>query len=405
MKYKIISIILLISFCCILNTNIVTADEFALYNDTGVIGTYNITANSLIYLSAFGSNFSTGYTNFFMIAGDWDGDGLDEPVLYDKTLNNFILMNNTIQNDKNHIIINLGWPGVIPIMGDWNADGKDDIGVFDPTTATWAFGDPTNPIIIQFGPPQTSVPIVGDWDEDGNTDIGVFSEGTFFLDTNRGVISLGFNWKNGFPVVGNWDTKIIQPPQPQQYYKPTIMSYSDYERGNSLYVVGEIQNFLNTNIEFVKVVVTYYDSNNEIVTSDFTYTDVSEIKPGQKSPFKVITENNPNIASYDIQATYRETNENPYNGLEIVSSRENTIYSSYGIVGEVVNNGIQDAQYVKIIATYYDANNQVIDTDFTYTTIDILSPGAKSPFQIISYGMENKPARYELQVQGRATIF
>ena len=42
-----------------------------------------------------------------------------------------------------------------------------------------------------------------------------------------------------------------------------------------------------TNAQFVKVTGTYYDSSNQVVATDFTYTNPSDIGPGQKAPFEL----------------------------------------------------------------------------------------------------------------------
>ena len=52
------------------------------------------------------------------------------------------------------------------------------------------------------------------------------------------------------------------------------------------------------------------------------------------------------------------------------------------VIGEVINESNQTARFVKVVATFYDQNNQVIGTDYTYTTLSELSPGQKSPFEI-----------------------
>jgi hypothetical protein len=49
-----------------------------------------------------------------------------------------------------------------------------------------------------------------------------------------------------------------------------------------------------------------------------------------------------------------------------------------------------------IISTFYDKNNTVIGTDYTFTDISILKPGQKAPFEISSYPDKIIPARYAL---------
>ena len=53
------------------------------------------------------------------------------------------------------------------------------------------------------------------------------------------------------------------------------------------------------------------------------------------------------------------------------------------IVGEVLNQAPVTAKFVEIIATFYNANGQVIGTDSTYSDPSDLAPGQRAPFDII----------------------
>ena len=55
-----------------------------------------------------------------------------------------------------------------------------------------------------------------------------------------------------------------------------------------MHVVGEVENNTPTNISFMKITGTFYDINNEVVATDFTYTNPTDISPGQKAPFELI---------------------------------------------------------------------------------------------------------------------
>lgn len=53
------------------------------------------------------------------------------------------------------------------------------------------------------------------------------------------------------------------------------------------------------------------------------------------------------------------------------------------IVGEVINESSDILSMVKVVATLYDTNNQVVGTDSTYLEINNnFYPGEKSPFKI-----------------------
>ncbi len=165
-----------------------------------------------------------------------------------------------------------------------------------------------------------------------------------------------------------------------------ILSSSNYyDSINYNHIVGEIQNTGNVNLEYVKIVVTFYDASNIVVGTTFTYTEHDILIPQQKSPFKT------NIASsdftgtptnYTLQLTYSATNNNPYNGLEILSNSDSTDSIGWNhIVGEVKNTGSQTANYVKLIVTYYDSGGDVVGTTFTFTDPLTLTSDQTAPFE------------------------
>ena len=55
----------------------------------------------------------------------------------------------------------------------------------------------------------------------------------------------------------------------------------------------------------------------------------------------------------------------------------------YHVVGEVQNIGSGNLQFVMITATFYNKSHVVVGTSFTYTTLDVLLQGRKSPFEIL----------------------
>ncbi len=71
-----------------------------------------------------------------------------------------------------------------------------------------------------------------------------------------------------------------------------ITSVSDYTKGDYFYIVGEVLNKAVEGKEFVKISATFYDEGNTVIGTAFTYTDPSEIPPGESSPFKFIINTN-----------------------------------------------------------------------------------------------------------------
>jgi len=79
-----------------------------------------------------------------------------------------------------------------------------------------------------------------------------------------------------------------------------------------------------------------------------------------------------------------ESIENNLNGLQILSY--NSFTDSIGnlhVVGEIKNNYPSTATFVRIVGTFYDINNQVVGTQFTYANPSDIGSGEKVPFVLI----------------------
>ena len=74
------------------------------------------------------------------------------------------------------------------------------------------------------------------------------------------------------------------------------------------------------------------------------------------------------------------------------------------IIGEVVNNASNSAEYVKIIGTFYDNTNKIVGTSFTYTDPKDLAPGENAPFDLILTDASipiDQIEKYTLNVSGQ----
>jgi len=166
------------------------------------------------------------------VAGDWDGDGrTDLGVFRDGTFLRGVITTATCTRCFTLTTIepidplSFGQAGDMPVAGDWNGDGIDDIGVYRPNTSTFILrvpetttvagpchGCPPQIVIIrittltrQFGS-VGDLPVTGDWDGDGKDSIGVFHSGVFlvtsdFFETNG---SSAFGFIGDLPLTGDW---------------------------------------------------------------------------------------------------------------------------------------------------------------------------------------------------------
>ncbi|MGC9349360.1 MAG: FxLYD domain-containing protein [Anaerolineae bacterium] len=76
--------------------------------------------------------------------------------------------------------------------------------------------------------------------------------------------------------------------------------------------------------------------------------------------------------------------------------------SSLYIVGEILNNTSSNVEFVEISATLRDSSGNVVGSDYSYSMIDVLSPGMTSPFRII-FSDPLSFSYYELSVNWHTT--
>jgi hypothetical protein len=152
------------------------------------------------------------------------------------------------------------------------------------------------------------------------------------------------------------------------------------------HIVGEIQNNLQSAIDYVEITATYYNDSNVEVGTWMAFTELDVVDPGVKASFYVVYSDTavvPQIHNYTLEITYQTASPKPQ-GLKIVSN------SSYmdedgdmHVTGEIQNLQTKKATYVTAIATFYDAEGTVVDVQATYTQPWTLLPNQTAPFDII----------------------
>lgn len=136
------------------------------------------------------------------VVGDWDGNGTDTPGVFRN--GQFLLTNAANTNGSTpppDLNFTFGQPADSPVAGDWNADGIDSIGTFN--AGSWALRNANSSgapdITVLFGTAVGARPVVGDWNGDGVDTIGVFLPSSVF-----GTPTFGLNNANA-NVTGLFD--------------------------------------------------------------------------------------------------------------------------------------------------------------------------------------------------------
>jgi hypothetical protein len=68
-----------------------------------------------------------------------------------------------------------------------------------------------------------------------------------------------------------------------------ILSHNSFtDSAGYLHVVGEVKNNSASTARFVKIIGTFYDINNQVVATDFAYTNPTDIGSGATAPFEIL---------------------------------------------------------------------------------------------------------------------
>lgn len=83
-----------------------------------------------------------------------------------------------------------------------------------------------------------------------------------------------------------------------------------------------------------------------------------------------------------IFTTYGQTSTIEEGHEKIVGLKSHKIKDDNTLIGQVQNNASSAVSFVKIIATYYDQNGDIMGTDSTFSDPYDLKPNMKAPFQM-----------------------
>ena len=143
---------------------------------------------------------------------DWDGDGIDEVVIYRS--GTWHLKDGTSTGGTARQMV-FGAPTDTPLCGDVDHDGLDEPIVFT-AGGTWTvragFGE-SDPVLwkITYGLQARDVPVLGDWDGNGADDLAIHRAGSWYIRSTGSLLgSTTVVFPYGVlagdkPVAGDWD--------------------------------------------------------------------------------------------------------------------------------------------------------------------------------------------------------
>jgi hypothetical protein len=157
-------------------------------------------------------------------------------------------------------------------------------------------------------------------------------------------------------------------------------------------------------LDFVEISGTFYDGGGQVVGSEFAYTHVDFVGPGESAGFDLplVDGGALGVTRYQLAVQGEPTTERPAAGLAVQGESASVDeFGDYHVTGEVVNQSAATVEFVKVVGTFYAANGTVVRSDFTYIDAEVIDPGQAAPFDLVALEGGNAGiARYSLKVEG-----
>jgi len=199
-------------------------------------------------------------------------------------------------------------------------------------------------------------------------------------------------------------------PQLHQIYLPAVLKGYGLEITNTsafvdeygdLRILGEVRNNGAVPQEEVRIEALYYDAGGRIVDSDFAFTWLSVLLPGQRGCFDLAIPKPEGYASHLLSVRAQASEAAPRVGLEIAEVSSGLDEEGfYFVTGRVRNRGAEAASDVEVVVALYDHVGKVVACGPALVDPPALAPGEEGLFDFA----EKPPrpvARYEVWAQGQ----
>lgn len=151
-------------------------------------------------------------------------------------------------------------------------------------------------------------------------------------------------------------------------------------------VVGEVENIGDKNIRYLLVNATFYNAGGIVIATRSSYAMLDVLSIGRKAPFEIVLPNKTTSASvdrYNLSVSWEEYSVEKPSVLQILETSTYIDEAGFQKVnGTVKNLGTSNAIYVKVVATFYNAQGKVVGATYDYTTPSSVPPNQTEPFEL-----------------------
>ena len=175
--------------------------------------------------------------------------------------------------------------------------------------------------------------------------------------------------------------------------------------GDGMLLFGEAVNETGSPQTLFFISGTFYDDvGQEIAGEDDTdgYTPLEVVPPGGRVPFELTVFDLQSAANYELWANSEASNQNPRQDFDVSNIEQVSEEGDYCLSGGIRNQGGQLSDYIVIVATLYDNQNNVINFgDDYYSDVEEISGDETLDFEICIETLEQNVARHQVVALGQ----
>ena len=164
-----------------------------------------------------------------------------------------------------------------------------------------------------------------------------------------------------------------------------ISNHSSYSDDYSLTIVGEIVNHSAQPVQWAYVAGSLYDGSGNLLNATTAYSLLNTIQPDEKAPFKMVFYDNwQDSTDYFLQVTGSLADAEAKIG-EVESYEATRDGDSCTFTGTVRNISGAETGFISVVVSMYDASDQLVDTDWTFTDSDTIPADGTDTFTLSVY--------------------
>ena len=160
-----------------------------------------------------------------------------------------------------------------------------------------------------------------------------------------------------------------------------VVSSSQWGPDSSGYehIVGEVQNTGTATETLIEINLDFYNSSGVVIGSDYTFTTVDPLAPGEKSPFEDIFTPPSGYASYSITSVTPSASSTAANrnfGTAITSTYTDSL-GYRNIAGTITNWNTTTADSVEAVFTFYNSSGVAVAQNYAFVSSTSADIGAQ----------------------------